>query len=346
MISSELDKMFGKTYFEPTINSFKNAILINYKKVGTRWMGMVGSLPSDFNHDKLQLDLYISTEPIGSSNFSDFNNRVSQQNKLSTEMGDVYVHTFFDVQELNKLIGEPPRDEEAGFIRFSSTLDFFKYEGVKSWNELFFENPHKDIVLLIRNPLERYISGCVQVLYHIIDEMPTNQEMRDELKFYVDMNDSELKNLHKFLRTQDFVQNMDLSSLNYTAVKKVLKYIVDKRTDLIFQDVHTQNYLKNYIDFIHHIKDKSRIKIIDLSQCSNQKAIKFFDELRGDTELSNTSNTLLKFKESNKPIYKFFIDEYVNSDDFVNSSPRFFIEPEYNMYIQLLNSPYFVDLGE
>jgi hypothetical protein len=346
MVSSEFDNMFSKTYFEPTINSFKNAILINYKKVGTRWMGMVGSLPIDFNSNKLQLDVYFSNQPIATPKFKEFYDRTIKNNKLSTELGDVYVNTFFDIEELNSLIGESPRDDLSGFDKFNSTSDFFKYEGVNSWNELLFDNPHKDIVFLIRNPLERYISGCVQILYHMIDEIPNNEQIRNELKFYVNITDSELKNLYKFLRTDDFVENINFSSLNYHAVRKVLKYIVDKRTDLIFQDVHTQNYLKNYVDMIHHIKNKSRIKIIDLSQCSNQTAIKFFDGLRGDTELSKASNTIFKFKESNKPIYKFFIDEYVHSEYFIQSSPRFFVEPEYNTYLQLLNSPHFVDLGE
>ena len=128
--------------------------------------------------------------------------------------------------ELDRILGEPPNLDESGFVKFNSNASFFKHEGVNSWNELLFENPHKDIVFLIRNPLERYVTGCVQILFMLIDEIPNNEQIRNELKFYVDLDDSELRNLYKFLRTNNFVKNMDFKSLNYTAISKILKYIV------------------------------------------------------------------------------------------------------------------------
>ena len=43
--------------FEPTINLFKNALVFNYKKVGTRFFREIVSYPHNINKQNKQLDL-------------------------------------------------------------------------------------------------------------------------------------------------------------------------------------------------------------------------------------------------------------------------------------------------
>lgn len=334
----------NQQYFEPTISSFKNALVVNYKKVGSRFMGLISSLPNTFSEDKVQLDLYFNTHPRGIPNAK------NPVNEIVDSLGNKnYVYTSFDVWEnelANNDVNTEIRDGHyEGYNKFKTTSEFLKFENVTSINELLFENPHKEIILVLRNPIRRYVSGAVQILYSFIDELPTNEEMRNEVKFFANIDDNDLRNLYKLLRANDIFSNpTTVTQLNQKVLAKILEYLVERRTDLMFQDIHTQNYLRFYIDFINKVKDKTKIKIIDIDDCMSSTAYKFFDDLRGDDLVTTTFDSHRVTSESNKFIYDFFVKKFVNGEDFWKTSMRFYLEPEYYNYEVLINSSYFINL--
>lgn len=335
------------TYFQPTLSTFKNAIVLNYKKVGTRFMGLISSMPESFNLDKYQLDLYFHTHER-----PELKKGNNETYLVSNDFGTKnYVYTSFDVweNEMLNLNGDIEPDQTLrnyeGFNKFKTTSEFLNYENVKSINELLFENPHKDIVLVLRNPIRRYITGAVQILYATVEQIPYDELLRNDIKYFTQISDDSLRELHKILRRNDVFSNPKvIEQIDKEVLSKLLYYIVEKRPDYMFQDIHTQNYLRFYIDFINKIKDKTKIKIIDIDDCSSKGAYNFFDMIRGDNVVSNTFDPQQIKSESNKPLYNFFAKNFLGSDDFWRTSMRFYLEYEYYNYELLINSPYYIDL--
>lgn len=343
------------TYYEPTLSPFKNALLITNKKVGSRFMGDISSMPKYYGLNKLQIDLYFNNNPLLSEKNKTIN---KDDNTIQTITGTKYVYTSFDIWK-NELStwdeSNGPNtivfDKFDGYNHYKTTADFLKYQQVDSMQELLFENPHKDIVLVMRNPIRRFVSGCVQLLFPIIDNLPTDILTREELKYYAGVGDKELKNIYKFFNQNNIQSNGgSLGELDDRILSKILKYLVEKRTELVLQDIHTTNYLHNVKELIYNIKDKNRIKIINLDECKSIKGYKFFDDLRGDTLVSdyytNKNNSTQIHKDTNTQLYDFFITSYLNSSDFHATTMRFYLEPEFNIFYELQNSPYFVKLGE
>ena len=332
-------------YFEPTVTIFKNALVINYKKIGTRFMATLGALPQPFSTNKTQFDLYFNSYPKGGSKYE-----TEIYQTLNNFGNTEYIYTSFDIWEQDLLSPEPEvlkftNDRYIGFNNYKTTTELLEYERVKTINELLFKNPHKDIVLILRNPMRRYISGATQLLHHMIDDIPHNENLRNELKFFTNLEYDELRSIYKILRRNPNEANLEnISSEDSNAIYHVIKYIIDKRPDLTCQDIHTQNYLTYYIDFINKIEDKSRIKIINIDDCKHTNAAYFFDKLRGDTLISDEFDSLVTQRETNNFLYNVFVKKFVGDVRFWDTSMRFYLEPEYYNYDVLINSPYYIDL--
>lgn len=350
--STEIENIFESRrlnqspYFKPTLTIFKNALVINYKKVGTRFMGLIGSIPNTPIENKVQIDLYFHTHKTYLSTKDDI------RHEMIDELGvKNYIYTSFDVWEVDKLNLNGDMDLEVlhdnyvGFNLFKSTNELLQYENVNSLNELLFENQHKDIILVLRNPIKRYVSGAVQILYSIIDEIPNNQILRNQIKFFTNLTDNDLEDLYKKLRTNIISTNPEsILTIDKTTLYKLLKYLIETRADLMFSDIHTENYLAFYLKLINKIKDKTKIKIIDIDDCNSNTAYKFFDGLRGDSLITNTFDFQKVTSESNKPLYELFIKFFVGDDVFWNSSMRYYLEYEYYNYDVLINTSYYIDL--
>ncbi len=331
-------------YFEPTLTIFKNALVINYKKIGTRFMGMISSLPEKFDDDKKQFELYFHSEEKGGYVSDVYHTYNSFGNKE-------YIYTSFDMWEQDMIntpseeVIQQTKERYIGFNKFKTTSELLKIENAKTINEFLFKNPHKDIVLILRNPLRRFISGAVQLIHHIVNDIPNNELLRDEFRFFTNLEHDNLRFLYKLLKTNPaHIKSEDISEKDANAIHNIINYIVNRRPDLTFQDIHTQNYLRFYIDFINKIEDKSRLKIISIDECRTPSAAKFFDTLRGDTIVSDNFDKLLNHRESNDFLYNIFVKKFVADSNFWNSSLRFYLESEYYNYHMLINSPYYIDL--
>jgi hypothetical protein len=328
--------------FEPTLNPFKNGLLVNYKKVGTRYMGQLLSLPFDPRDSKIQMDVIIKKNP------DEFN---TNQYIIKYENDIKFCYTEFD-----KPCDDIENFPKQKYIHYTNSIEFLEYCEVNNYNELFFNNK-KDIIFLIRNPIHRFFSGIIQVLYIILFDIDTNKELVEEIYFYTKLDIGDLKNLYTTILYAPNINETDLSNLKKNQLELLFSFIIEKQWNKLFQDIHTRNYLFNYVEWIYNITDKSRIKIIDLKDCRTNKSFDFFSSLLGNDILgsyrtdSDSPTTNWEFlggeTESNKKIYNLFYSKFINSGNKLReSSIYYYLKDEYEIYDSLINSPYFVDLKD
>lgn len=341
------DGISFQSSFEPTLNPFKNGLLVNYKKVGTRFFGQLLSLPLDLSQSKIQMDLVIQKNP-----------RQNESISLDTPLYqlDYQYETKFCYTEFDEIYDLNVHKHPKNFTEFSNSSEFLKYCEVENYNELFFNNK-KDIIFLIKNPIHRFFSGIIQVLYTILNDVLENEKLINELIFYTKLTKEDILKLSHTLSTE-YITDYTLESTNKNEIELLISFIIEKQWNLIYQDIHTANYLFNYVEWIHRIKDKSKIKIIDLKYCLSNKSLDFFTNLMGNdllkTQYPEASTTQTYWESmanqtgTNKPVYRLFIDKMFQfKPDFLdNSALKHFIKDEYEIYDSLIKSPYYVDLKD
>lgn len=340
MMVSQLESITLSDYvFQPTINPFKNGIIVNYKKVGSRYVSHLLSMPYSESKSSLQLDFLLRVNPMTYGNID------NDIRKIKNGISQYYVNTAFDLIHDNQ--NEDFLIELKKFKEFKNTDDFLKYCKVSNFNDFFYNNP-KDLYFLIRNPIERFISGTVQILMILLDELRNDEKSRDEIKFYTKLNDSELKYIVRNLNESTIRDINKLNSIPIEHLNLLLVYLFEKRWDMLLQDVHTENYLTYYKEWINGINDKSKVKIIDLKNLSTNKSKKLISSLRGDNSLFENEEFVNNFKKSNKNIYSHFLEKILIENTLFSKRSVFqhYIKSEMQFYHQLINSPYYVDLKD
>lgn len=333
--------------FEPTLNPFKNGLLINYKKVGTRFFGQLLSIPLELSKSKIQMDLIIQKIPRQ----NDIISLDTPQYQLNYEYETKFCYTEFDQIEPHDLRRHPTH-----FLEYSNSIEFLKYCEVENYNELFFNNK-KNIIFLIRNPIHRFFSGVIQIMYTILYDISENEDLVKEINFYTGLTKDDIINLSNSI-SNPYMTEQIIPTLKKNEIELLISFIIEKKWNSIFQDIHTDNYLFNYVEWIHHIKDKTKIKIIDLKDCLSNKSLDFFINLMGNdllkSQYSESSNPMTYWEwlynqtGTNKSVYKLFIDKLLQSkSNFLeNSSLEYYLRNEYEIYDSLVNSPYYVDLKD
>jgi hypothetical protein len=125
---------------------------------------------------------------------------------------------------------------------------------------------------------------------------------------------------------------------------ELIIYLLKYRPELILQDIHTDNYLLYFKFWIDTIKDKSKIKIIDLGQCNSEKALELFNTFRNDDLLNDFWKEKEKHIESNKKVYLSTLQILRNSEKDIDWIR--FIKNEISFYLDLLESKYFYDIDK
>jgi hypothetical protein len=268
--------------FEPSINVFKNGIVINYQKVGTRFIQEIASGNTQLaNEDNKQVQFIISAFPPCDEN----------QNPLN----------YIEFEFVKKYVRAPWKEGGRKYLMdtyrdWHDDESFLKSQGYENYTDFFLNNKN-DIIFIIRNPIHRFFSGIVQILTF------SNEKLT-------------IESFGKLLRNN---------------------------WENIISDIHTINYLQHYKDLIYNIKDKSKIKIIDLSHLKSQKACDFFCSLRGDDVIREIYKNIDSSIDSNKDEYTKFYKLYENIDE--NESIFIqHIKAEYNNYLELKSSKYFMNL--
>lgn len=304
--------------FEPTISIFKKAIVINYKKVGTRFLRELASHPNDVNEDNKQIDLQYRRDQ--------YNSNVGESDTLQYLNKQYHIYTPWD--------WDSNLDMVESYKNWHSLQDFLDSEGVSNFTELLLENPNKEIVFLVRNPIKRFFSGIVQVLAAYLEQLKDETE-REQLKLIKNLQDSDIDYL---IEAFEFQHNNNKAT---EIIHIYIEYLIQTKWDLILQDIHTENYLQHYIEFIYNIKDKSKIKIIDLDDCNSDSAYEFFREIRDDEELRLFWKRRRQYIDSNKHLYDSAIDILGGSED---DTIFHYLKREYACYEELINSKHFVKI--
>ena len=310
----------NRTFFTPTLNIFNHGIVINYKKVGTRFLGELVSLPRGAKYKQLDVA------------FIDFRD-TNQDESLTLD----YLYKSYSL----KL----PWDDSYNHLtdslnlKWNSISDFFIDNNVANVNELFLENKTKDIIFLIRDPFTRFMSGLIQIEEYQIEDLKNNERSRAIFKVAHGIGDADIKNLVRYyqnVRPMDSYQRD--SKLNLDIWQKFISYLIEFKINTLYRDLHTQEYLNHFTEMIYNLKDIN----------GSKNCINFFSKLYG-----SNMESLDKFfksqhfesrKASNKGRYDNLID-HIFGNNIINELTNNYIKGELVAYDELKSSKFYVDIS-
>lgn len=145
--------------------------------------------------------------------------------------------------------------------------------------------------------------------------------------------------IHRFFSGIIQILAVDIKNITISEFGKILK----ENWKDILSDIHTVNYLENYKEFIYNIKDKSKVKIIDLSHLKSKKSCDFFCKLRGDDDILPIYENINNHVDSNKKLYSSLYSLYEDIEP-NDSTVIQYLKTEYIHYLDLKSSKYFVPL--
>jgi hypothetical protein len=310
--------------FEPTLTIFDNVIVVNYKKVGTRFFHVLAELPSTsneiFNNSK-QIDIkFVKIDGI-----------------VPTEK----YNQIFKTKLTNYLI-EFDFDHYHG--KWKDVESFLNYNEVDNITD-FFKKNKKPFIFIVRNPVERFFSGATQILTSFCKEIINDRNEQIKIQKIIDISDEEFEiicnNSDKFF-AENFNQRLDWGHDTIEGIEpfvKILLYVLEYKWDLLMQDVHTETYLDNIKSLLIEIDD-SKNKIVDLNQCNTKSAFEFFDTFTNDFIYSTDYSKIIKSKQSNSHIYDFLVKIH-NGEIHKMEAISHLLKKEYSYYKELINSSYF-----
>jgi hypothetical protein len=305
--------------FNPSISIFDKSIVFCYQKVGTRFFLFLSNWPIGISKSYNQYDFEI--------NYSDEN----QSNViLNTLLNDYKVSIRFIEEHKNSF----------------NTVESFLENNSGSMNN-FFLNNEKDIYFVIRNPKKRFLSGITQVAASYVMHLLKRSDEKNKIKSLTDITDFEIdyiyNNYDLYFNDKDEFDEGSLSINDINIFIKIILYIIQHKPNLYYYDAHTQNYLSNYKELIYNIKDKNKVKIIDLEDCKKKSAYELFNTWSDDIDYIEAYNKTKGHTISNKKLYK-HIEETLNDNSLFTESLYNFLLTEIKEYKELKNSKYFINL--
>jgi hypothetical protein len=309
----------SNNFFEPTYTIFDNAIVLANKKTGTRFFAHMASYPINHWEENYQYDVCMLR-------YDDGDDRDER----------CYVNTLCGKYLASVLFSE---GHDKTWTDYDS---FFKNNGVENMNEFMFDNP-KDTYIIIRNPIDRFLSGIVQVLGIYVDDMMCLTEERNKIKRHIDITDDEIDNVKTYLNDVFNLHHPDTNSkLDKIAVSKIIGYLIQHYPNLYLQDIHTQNYLFGVKEILYNIKDKSKVKILDLADCKSKQAFELFNTWTNTKDFMPIFKNIKEYALSNKIIYD-YIFKY-NKNENTISTIRNYLNAEFTHYESLKKSEFFIKL--
>jgi hypothetical protein len=340
-----LENVVGNRIFEPTLNIFKNGILFNYKKVGTRFLREISSGGLIETQNK-QIDLSIYNQQKLEMNLDDVNNIINYQ---FTEKYIIAPWHIYRNQSDNNCINQSLTNIINSYSGWTSDNLFLRSLNKQNYTELFFENEN-DRIFLIRDPFERILSGFTQIISGFLNAI---QESPMEYILFKKMSGiSEIDSTIELVRKNFFKPESSAEKIPEEIIVKIFKYILTYKWDLIFDDIHTEPYLLHFREIIYNIKDTSKIKVIDLSQLKSRKSMEFFCDLREDRIPVKMYSDVERYAESNKSIYNSLREQFLSNQFMIETFGRNYdpiaqyIRNETFIYTNLITSPYFINLED
>lgn len=325
---------------EPTVSVFENGLVINYKKVGTRFFRTVSSgglVECDL--DNKQLDFIISDIPIvDKDNFT--------RNIINYKFSNRYITTHWHTQDY--MISTYPK--------WKDDDSFLEDMGVGSYTEFFFENK-KDVIFVIRNPIERFFSGVVQCANGYFLTIEPNSEEHNFFKEVTEFSNDTISVIFDAYKNTQTPDEYIIDKLPKEIILKLYKYLLERRWHLFTTDIHTNLYISSFIELMHNIKDSSKIKIVELTHFRSEKSINFISNLYENKSKGlfgeNISNIIRNLHiETNSKVTSMLM-KFNNDGQFIMNSPgktiNFIQEhlmKEYALYKELRRSSHFINLED
>ena len=313
--------------FEPTLTIFDNVIVLNYKKVGTRFFHVLAELPSSSN------DIFNNSKQIDIK-FVKIENEILKENHnqiFKTKLADYFIEFDFTHHD----------------GQWKDIESFLKYNEVDNITD-FFKKNKKPFIFVVRNPVERFFSGATQILASFCKETISDRNEQLKIQKIIDISDVEFEiirnNSDKFF-SENFNQRLDWGHDTIEGIEsfaKILLYVLEYKWDLLMQDVHTETYLDVIKSLIIEMDD-TKNKIIDLNQCNTKTAFEFFDTFTNNFIYSTDYSKIIKSKQSNSHIYDFLLKIHNGEIHTMEAIPHL-LKKEYSYYKELINSPYFYNI--
>ena len=158
--------------FEPTLTIFDNVIVVNYKKVGTRFFQTLADLPSSsnniFNNSK-QIDIKFV--------------------KIDGIVPPEKYNQIFKTKLANYLIEFDFKHHDG---KWKDVESFLSYNEVDNMTD-FFKKNKKPFIFVLRNPVERFFSGATQILTTYCTEKLIDKDEQNKVKKIFDITDHDLE---------------------------------------------------------------------------------------------------------------------------------------------------------
>lgn len=185
------------------------------------------------------------------------------------------------------------------------------------------------------------------------------EDMQEEYDFFkkvTGFSDDTIKIISHLYKNTQFTDQQLASSLPIEIIVTTYKYLLEYRWHLLVSDIHVQPYLSHFLEFMHNVKDSSKIKIIDLKHLRSEKSITFLSNLYENKQkglyaedVENTTRTI-QF-ESNSRIANILAS--YSSGSFITKTSGMniyyieeYINHEYTLYNELLSSSHFINLKD
>ena len=164
-----------------------------------------------------------------------------------------------------------------------------------TWSEFINKSSKKDLILLIRNPINRFISAfnqdCISHLLH--DKTETNYIILSNILIGKIHNSDYIKFQNTFfikVSNLDWLYNS--SGLNKDIAKAIISYAIEsfQIANLSIETIHNEYYLYKYYYLISlNIVDNSKIKIIDIDVINIASYLNQYDVYNFPTSYENKS---------------------------------------------------------
>ena len=331
----------SEVVFKPTFTFFDNTLLINYKKTGSRFFQILCKAPIGNPYEDRPDGDKFSTQI--DAEFKLIKNFKTDYNILNLKNVNYLVDFKFDDRRARAI------DDRRDIIKWNTYSDILTAGNSTTITEML-RNPNKKITFVIKNPIDRFLSGIIQILRTYISESLKDEFERDRLKRHTGLSDSDIRYIWKCSHTffsEDFHHKLRLNHDTMEGIDKfviICTYLLENRFDLILQNIHTEPYLDSMKFLIDGIENDN-YQIIDIGQCTTTKAYKLFDEFSNTIKYSKYYDVLTTNKFSNKHIYDFLYDLYDGPYDKLNAVPHF-LKKENAYYEMLRTSKHFVSLED
>lgn len=233
----------------------------------------------------------------------------------------------------------------------SSMFDISTTQNTKREYSLFSKNKNKkDIILLYRDPMERFLSGLVEstIIYSLSSPLQLSYALPTINKFKSNLS-SLVYGCNCIINSKKILPEKSFNSNNlYDESVELLNILVSNVTLMLSQinipyNVHTDNYLMIYNSLIRNKFDLNKVTLINIDDSKNnllsilEKYLQLYKTGMGDNT-HYSGRPKIEASHSNSILKKMVKNELRNNNDLENKIKNYIQVDEY-FYHEFENSP-------